>query len=57
MEGVVDVLIGPDADPKNPPLDPSEWEIWDYKGQRRPKEGRDLKSYEYQMLVYAALSR
>jgi len=55
MEGVVDVLIGPDADPNNPPADPSEWEIWDYKGQRQPKSGADLQSYIYQMQVYCAL--
>jgi putative RecB family exonuclease len=55
MEGVVDVLIGPDADPGNPPKDPSEWEIWDYKGQRQPREGADLQSYTYQMQVYSAL--
>jgi putative RecB family exonuclease len=55
MEGVVDVLIGPDADPINPPTDPSKWEIWDYKGQKRPKEGSDLQSYVYQMQVYCAL--
>jgi len=55
MEGVVDVLIGPDSDPKNPPKDPSQWEIWDYKGQRRPKSGADLQSYIYQMQVYCAL--
>jgi hypothetical protein len=55
MEGVVDVLIGPDADPNNPPTDPAEWEIWDYKGQRRPKEGEDLQSYIYQMQVYSVL--
>ena len=55
MEGVVDVLIGPDSDPSNPPTHPSEWEIWDYKGQRRPKAGADLQSYIYQMQVYAAL--
>jgi len=55
MEGVVDVLIGPDSDPNNPPTDPSEWEIWDYKGQRRPNEGADLQSYIYQMQVYSAL--
>jgi hypothetical protein len=57
MEGVVDVLIGPDADPNNKPTDPSEWEIWDYKGQRRPKTGEDLQSYIYQMQVYCALYR
>ena len=55
MEGVVDVLIGPDADPEHPPTDPSEWEIWDYKGQKQPKTGADLQSYIYQMQVYAAL--
>jgi DNA helicase-2/ATP-dependent DNA helicase PcrA len=55
MEGVVDVLVGPDADPNNPPEDPSEWEIWDYKGQRRTKEGANLQSYIYQMQVYSAL--
>ena len=55
MEGVVDVLIGPDADPNNPPEDPSELEIWDYKGQRRPNKGANLQSYIYQMQVYSAL--
>lgn len=55
MEGVVDVLIGSDADLRDPPEDPSEWEIWDYKGQRRPKKGADLRSYIYQMQVYSAL--
>jgi DNA helicase II / ATP-dependent DNA helicase PcrA len=57
MEGVVDVLIGPADDPKNPPGSPSEWEIWDYKGQKRPKSGADLTRYEYQMRVYASLYR
>jgi len=55
MEGVVDVLVGPDADPSNPPTDPSEWEIWDYKGQKRSKSKSDLQSYIYQMQVYCAL--
>lgn len=56
MEGVVDVLIGPGTDPNNPPNDPSEWEIWDYKGQRRPRKGgSELQYYAYQMLVYSAL--
>lgn len=56
IEGVVDVLIGSGADPNNPPKDPSEWEIWDYKGQRRPRKGdSELQYYKYQMLVYSAL--
>lgn len=55
MEGVVDVLIGPGSDPKNPPTDPAQLEIWDYKGQRRPMAEADLQSYVYQMQVYCAL--
>jgi len=56
MEGVVDVLIAPEADLDDPPKDPSEWEIWDYKGQKRPKKGgSDIRYYEYQMQVYSAL--
>jgi len=56
MEGVVDVLVGSETDPENHPENPSVWEIWDYKGQKRPEEGsRALQSYEYQMRVYAAL--
>ena len=55
MEGVVDVLVGPDCNPDNR-KDPSEWQIWDYKAQRRPREkSEDLQSYVYQMRVYAAL--
>ena len=56
MEGVVDVLVGLGMDPEKLADNPSEWEIWDYKGLRRPEEGcRALQSYKYQMQVYAAL--
>jgi len=56
MEGVVDVLISSDADPEKAAKDPSNCEIWDYKGQKRPKENSsDLQYYKYQMLVYSAL--
>ena len=54
MEGVIDVLIGQEAKVEAK-QDPSQWEIWDYKGQRRPKNGELLASYIYQMQVYAAL--
>ena len=54
MEGVVYVLVG---DPSTPTTasDPSKWEIWDYKGQRRPAPGKELDQYIYQMQVYSAL--
>ena len=56
MEGVVDVLVGLGMDPEKLADNPSEWEIWDYKGLRRPEEGcMALQSYKYQMQVYAAL--
>jgi len=56
MEGVVDVLVGSDSD-LDSRKDPSKWEIWDYKGVRRPKrqDTEDMRSYIYQMQVYAAL--
>jgi len=57
MEGVVDVLIGSDSDLNNPPTDPAQLEIWDYKGQKSPKSEADLQSYIYQMQVYCALYR
>lgn len=53
VEGVVDVLI--DSESGDP--SPDKVEIWDYKGAKRPEDGddKDLKSYEYQMQVYAYL--
>jgi len=53
VEGVIDVLISPPSTSS----DPSEVEIWDYKGSKRPKKQYDLDTYRYQMLVYSALYR
>lgn len=53
VEGVVDVLLNLEMGS----TDPSQVEIWDYKGSRRPddKYGYLLDSYNYQMRVYAWL--
>lgn len=55
MEGVVDVLVDSNSNPNKSTKDPSKWEIWDYKGQRRPKKEEELEIYYYQMQVYCAL--
>lgn len=54
LRGVVDVLArNPDA-----PNDPSQMEIWDYKGTRFPNlSSADLQDYVWQMCVYAELYR
>jgi len=50
--GVVDLLVNPDTHSN----DPSDLEIWDYKGQSRSTmSSRDRESYEFQMRVYAHL--
>ena len=53
IDGVIDVLV----DAETGSRDPSQVEIWDYKGARQPDEAHseELDSYKYQMLVYAAL--
>lgn len=54
VEGVIDVLI----DSKTGSSAPDKVEIWDYKGTKRPGlNSEDMKTYSYQMLVYAALYR
>ena len=55
MEGVVDVLVGQQSDIGKGFGDPSQLEIWDYKGQKRPKNKADISSYIYQLQVYCAL--
>ena len=57
MEGVVDVLVGSDSNIEKGFSDPSKLEIWDYKGQKSPKNETDIDSYKYQMQVYCALFR
>ncbi|MDG6971043.1 MAG: PD-(D/E)XK nuclease family protein [Nitrososphaerota archaeon] len=54
LHGIVDVVAAPEG--------ASGWdgyEIWDYKGAKRPKRtddgDRDMKNYEFQMRVYAHL--
>jgi putative RecB family exonuclease len=50
LRGVVDVLTTVGVD------DHSTYEIWDYKGSKKPlKSSQLLKDYEWQMCVYAAL--
>jgi len=52
LRGVVDVLTTGPAD------DPGSFEIWDYKGSRKPdKTSKLLEDYEWQMCVYAELYR
>lgn len=54
LRGVVDVLA------RNPgaPDDPSQMEIWDYKGTRFPDlSSPDFQDYVWQMCVYAELYR
>lgn len=56
MEGVVDVLVSSDVNSEKSRNNPAEWEIWDYKGQKRPDDNSsDMQYYKYQMLVYSAL--
>jgi DNA helicase-2/ATP-dependent DNA helicase PcrA len=55
MEGVVDVLLESNSDPEKSSNNPAHLEIWDYKGQKKPKAKADLQSYIYQMQVYSAL--
>jgi putative RecB family exonuclease len=52
VEGVIDVL----ADSDTGSGERNKVEIWDYKGTKRPAlDSEDMKTYGYQMLVYAAL--
>ena len=52
LHGVVDLLL----DGPNGSDDPSECEIWDYKGTERVgMKARDLETYLFQMRVYAHL--
>ena len=52
LNGVVDLLV----DSANPDSNPSECEMWDYKGSSRVGLNRDdLRNYEFQMRVYAHL--
>lgn len=52
VEGVIDVLLNSDTGSAAK----DKVEIWDYKGTKRPSaKSEDMKNYEYQMLVYAAL--
>jgi hypothetical protein len=52
LRGVVDVLTTGPID------DPASFEIWDYKGSRKPdKSSQLLSDYEWQMCVYAELYR
>jgi len=52
LHGVVDVIAGANTD------DPSNREIWDYKGSSRPSESSDeMQNYRWQMAVYAELYR
>lgn len=54
LHGTVDLLVNSD----NPSDNPGALEIWDYKGQRRPKSGGGgLQDYLFQMMVYADLYR
>lgn len=59
VEGVIDVLLSAKSSSPNP----SEVEIWDYKGSKFPEDPNDPKdqyareTYRYQMLVYSALYR
>jgi putative RecB family exonuclease len=60
LRGVVDVIAraeDADADPDGP-YDPSDMEIWDYKGSKRVGLSAPIfRDYEWQMLVYADLYR
>jgi hypothetical protein len=52
LRGVVDVLA------TGPEDDPGSYEIWDYKGSKKPdKTSKRLEDYEWQMCVYAELYR
>lgn len=52
LNGVVDLLVDSAASNR----DPSECEMWDYKGSSRIGLSRDhLRNYEFQMRVYAHL--
>ncbi len=55
LHGTVDLLVNADS----PSDSPDALEIWDYKGQRRPKPGDNekLQDYLFQMMVYADLYR
>jgi hypothetical protein len=54
LHGTVDLLVNAD----NQSESPDALEIWDYKGQRRPKPGDPrLQDYLFQMMVYADLYR
>lgn len=62
LTGVVDVLSGAVSHELGLPFStmPNDIEIWDYKSGKRPdkkSEWRQLRDYEYQMLVYAGLYR
>lgn len=58
LHGNVDVLARTEAAAQSQTPNPSNMELWDYKGTRRPSiASPDFNNYRFQMLVYAELYR
>jgi len=58
LHGNVDVLARTEAAAQIQTPDPSNMELWDYKGTRKPSiTSPDFNNYRFQMLVYAELYR